>query len=66
MIPKIPEVRAEDITARFKTKSLPRIEGKPSYEPLDEIRESLQRSATAVESSLGGGNYGHLGADRRT
>ena len=61
LIPKIPDVRAEDIQARFKVKSLPKIKGCPSYQPLDEIREMLQRSATAVESSLGGRNHGHLG-----
>ena len=60
-IPKIPEVKAEDIKARFKIQTLPEIEGEPYYEALDDTREWLARNAMAVETSFGGGDHGHLG-----
>ena len=61
MIPKVPEVRVDDVKALFKVQSLPKIDGRPSYIPLDEAREAMSRNATAIETSLGGGNHGHLG-----
>lgn len=61
LIPKIPNVCAEDIQAWFKVKAIPKIEGRPSYQPLNKIFEMLQRSAMPVETSLGGRNHGHLG-----
>ena len=61
MIPKVPEVRVEDIKALFKVQHLPKIDGRPSYGPLDDAREILCRNGTAIETSLGGGNHGHLG-----
>ena len=61
MIPKVPEVRVEDVKALFKVQSLPKIDGRPSYVPLDKARETLSRNATAIETLLGGGNHGHLG-----
>ena len=60
-IPNVPEVSAEDIMARFKTTTLTKIEGEPTYIEMDNIRDELYRNAMAIKSCFGGGKLGHLG-----
>ena len=61
LIPQVPEVSAEDITARFKTTTLTKIEGEQTYNEMDDIRDELYRNAMAIKSPFGGGKHGHLG-----
>ena len=60
-IPNVPEVSAKDIMARFKTTTLTKIEGEPTYIEMDNIRDELYRNAMAIKSCFGGGKLGHLG-----
>ena len=56
LIPQVPEVSAEDIAARFKTTTLTKIEGEPTYNEMDDIRDELYRNAMAIKSPFRGGN----------
>ena len=61
LILQVPEVAADDISARFKATSLTTIEGELTYSEMDEIRDKLNHNAMAIKSKLRGGLYGHLG-----
>ena len=45
----------------FQYPVLDKIHGKPTYETLKKLKKQLKSNAQSVESSLGGGRYGHLG-----
>jgi len=53
---------AEDIIASFPHSNIPKIQGEPTYETLHTIRTMLQANAASSSTTLGGGQYGHLGA----
>ena len=45
----------------FQHKVLTRIHGKPIYETLQTLATEIKANAASVPSTLGGGQYGHLG-----
>ena len=45
----------------FQHKLLTRIHGKPIYETLQSLATEIKANAASVPSTLGGGQYGHLG-----
>jgi hypothetical protein len=45
----------------FQHKVLTRIYGKPIYETLQALATEIKANAALVPSTLGGGQYGHLG-----
>jgi hypothetical protein len=45
----------------FQHKVLTKIHGKPTYESLQNVLTELKANASSVPSTLGGGQYGHLG-----
>ena len=61
LIPQVPKVSVEDITAWFKTTTLTKFEGEPTYNEMDDIHDELYRNAMAIKSPFGGGKHGHLG-----
>jgi hypothetical protein len=57
MISRIPSVK----DTYFQHKVLTKIHGKPTYETLQNALTELKANAGSVPSTLGGGQYGHLG-----
>jgi hypothetical protein len=57
MLSKIPSVN----DTFFQHKVLTKIHGKPTYESLQQVMTELKANASSVPSTLGGGQYGHLG-----
>lgn len=51
----------EDILAKFPTKNLPRIEGEPNYQSINECLQALYGNAALIPTTLGGGAHGHIG-----
>ena len=51
----------DDITAKFPVKVLPRIEGEPNYDSIQEMVQMLYGNASSIPTTLGGGAHGHLG-----
>ena len=49
------------IETHFEYKELTKIHGEPTYETIKEIEKEIKANAKSVRSSLGGGNFGHLG-----
>jgi hypothetical protein len=45
----------------FQHKMLKRIHGQPTYETLQNLSTEIKANAASVPSTLGGGQYGHLG-----
>ena len=54
-IPVIPDAKDANIIAKFKYKTLTKIKGKPTFEPMKEITRQLGRNALAIKVSFGGG-----------
>ena len=49
-----------DIIAAFP-EPVPRITGQPTYNNLKTLRNALKVNAGGIDSTLGGGQHGHLG-----
>ena len=60
-VPQIPEPQDADIIAKFKHKTLDKIDGRPTYAKLKHLRRQLVKNARGVKSSFGGGKKGHAG-----
>jgi len=60
-VPQIPEPQDADIIAKFKHKTLDKIDGRPTYAKLKHLRSQLVKNARGVKSSFGGGKKGHVG-----
>jgi len=60
-IPTIPDVNADDITKQMPHSRLTKLDNEPTYDQFYVVREELYRNALAIESTLGGGDSGHLG-----
>ena len=60
-IPNIPDVNADDITTQMPHSRLTKLDDEPTYDQFYIVREELYRNALAIESTLGGGDSGHLG-----
>ena len=50
-----------DISATFPIKSLPTIQGEPTYASIHELMCALYANAASLPSPSGGGSHGHLG-----
>jgi hypothetical protein len=57
MLSKLPSVN----DTYFQHKVLTRVHGKPTYEAIQNLLTELKANASSVPSTLGGGQYGHLG-----
>ena len=51
----------EDIIAKFRIKTLTRIDGEPTYEAISKASHELYTNAATLASTLGGGQHGHIG-----
>ena len=51
----------EAIRERMPHPWITRIIGEPDYQSLDKIYKQIKANAVSIHSTLGGGNYGHLG-----
>ena len=60
-VPTIPRVNEDDLTTQMPHSRLTKLEDEPTYEQFYIVREELYRNALAIESTLGGGDSGHLG-----
>jgi hypothetical protein len=49
------------IVAKFPNKTLPKIEGEPNYESINEMVQQLYGNAATLATTLGGGAHGHVG-----
>ena len=45
----------------FQFKELNRIHGEPTYDTIKKLHDQVKANAASVPSTLGGGNFGHLG-----
>jgi hypothetical protein len=57
MSPNLPSVN----DTYFQHKVLTRVHGQPNYETLQTLTTEIKANASSVPSTLGGGQYGHLG-----
>lgn len=53
--------KIDDIVSKFPVKELPRIEGEPNYETINELVQILYGNAATLPTTLGGGANGHIG-----
>lgn len=53
--------KVDDIVAKFPIKTLPRIVGEPEYSTINDLVQTLYGNAATLETTLGGGNHGHIG-----
>jgi hypothetical protein len=51
----------EDVMASFPHPVLPTVQGEPDYQTINATRKFLQANSWAIDTSLGGGTFGHLG-----
>lgn len=51
----------DDIIAKFPHNTLPRIEGEPTYESINEMSQYIYVNAATLPISLGGGQHRHIG-----
>ena len=51
----------DDIVSKFPIKTLPRIDGEPTYENINEMMQILYANAATLQSTMGGGTHGHIG-----
>eukprot|EP00957_Ditylum_brightwellii_P150641 11469587-Ditylum_brightwellii.AAC.1 len=51
----------EEIKAKFRTKLLSQIDGKPAYKTISKIKKEVYANAAAVPTTLGDGHHGHVG-----
>ena len=51
----------DDIVSKFPIKTIPRIDGEPTYESINEIMQMLYANAATLPTTTGGGTHGHIG-----
>ena len=51
----------DEILDQFSKKELTKIVGEPTLDSIQKLEEEVQENASMVDTSLGGGNHGHLG-----
>ena len=51
----------DDIVAKFPLKTLPRIDGEPTYESINAMMQMLYANAATLSTTKGGGMHGHIG-----
>jgi hypothetical protein len=51
----------ENVMASFPHLVLPTVQGDPDYQTIHATRKFLQVNSRAIDTHLGGGNFGHLG-----
>ena len=51
----------DEILDQFSKKELTKIVGEPTLDSIQKLEEEVQENASMVNTSLGGGNHGHLG-----
>ena len=61
IIPRIREVTAEEVLAKFPIQILTKIEGEPTYGGFYQLREEVTENMLAIDSPFGGGGHGHWG-----
>ena len=49
----------EDVLSAFPQPTLPKIQGRPDYESLVQLRKALRANAASIRSNLGGGAHGY-------
>ena len=49
------------VAVYFSSKTLPKIESRPTYDSLKQLKKMIKANASSVVSDLGGGSQGHLG-----
>ena len=49
----------DDVLAAFPHPSLPKIQGRPTYEALHALRQQLRTNAASIPTALGGGQHGY-------
>ena len=54
-------ITIDDIAGKFPIKTIPSIDGEPTYATIHTLLQLLYTNAASVPSSLGGVNHGHLG-----
>ena len=50
----------EEIISKFTVKHLPKIDGEPTYESINQWMQLLYANAATLPTTLGGGRYGHI------
>eukprot|EP00957_Ditylum_brightwellii_P129771 9898945-Ditylum_brightwellii.AAC.1 len=50
----------DDVLAKFVYKTLPIINGQPTYADINKMSKMLYANAAKVPTTLGGGNKGHI------
>ena len=51
----------DDIVSKFPIKTLPKIDGEPTYESINAIMQMLYANAATSPTTMGGGTHGHIG-----
>ena len=51
----------DDIVSKFPIKTLPRIDGEPTYESINNIMKILYANEATLPTTMGGGTHGHIG-----
>ena len=51
----------DDIVAKFLTKSLPPLPGKPDYDFISQLNQIMYGNAATLPTTLVGGAHGHIG-----
>ena len=51
----------DEIKEQFSKKEITKISGEPNLKNVQKLEEEIQENASNIDTSLGGGNHGHLG-----
>ena len=51
----------EEIISKFTVKHLPKIDGEPTYESINQWMQLLYANTATLPTTLGGGRHGHIG-----
>ena len=51
----------DEILAKFLAKTLPSIQGEPTYESINDMMQSLYGNIATIKTPLGGGRHVHFG-----
>ena len=51
----------DEIVSKFPIKTLPLIDGEPTYESINNIMQILYANAATLPTTTGGGTHGHIG-----
>ena len=51
----------DDIVSKFPVKTLPKLDGEPTYENINSLMQMLYANAATLTSTMGGGKHGHIG-----